>query len=248
MRIPPDYCLLGRKKSGVVTDGLQLWLDASDTPLSTEGEKQWTTNGNSITGYDALTYAEKVTGEDIRLYKQSEDLGDGVYYSLVHDGFVTVNSHTGFGRKYKSSIPSSFESKAVEGVWIISGKSITSINADMNCPVYGAYTYASEKYFVFDKPISGRVPIDQYADGLPHHYIFQINNGIKEIYIDGSLITAVSATNESLAIDGALNGYINQGFKGEIISFGCYRCYNKPLTQEEILKNYNYEKSLGRVN
>lgn len=247
MRIPPDYCLLGRRQSGVVTDGLQLWLDARDAPVSTEGEKQWTTNGNSITGYNAVTYADKVTGGDIRLYKPSDSGGNGVYYSLVHDGFVTVNSHTVLARKFKSSIPSSFASKAVEGVWSISGKSIKSNTSTENCPVYGSYTDNNHGYFVFDKTLEGFVPVEQYADGLPHHYIFQINNGIKEIYVDGNLINSASATNESLSINGALNGTINQGFNGEIISFGCYRCYNKQLTKEEILQNYAYEKSLGRV-
>lgn len=245
MRIPPDYCLLGRKKSGVVTDGLQLWLDASDAPVSTEGEKQWTTNGNSITGYNAVTYADKVTGGAILLSKPSGANGDGVYYSLVHDGFVTVNNHTVLGRKYKSSIPSSFASKAVEGVWITSGRNI-SHKTSTECPVCGVCVYQSN-YYVYDSPYTGGVPVEKYADGLPHHYIFQINNGIKEIYIDGNLISSASATNESLAIDGAINGTINQGFNGEIISFGCYRCYNKPLSPEEILQNYAYEKSLGRV-
>ena len=181
MRIPPDYCLLGRKKSGVVTDGLQLWLDASDDPVSTEGEKQWTTNGNSITGYNAVTYADKVTGGHIRLYKPSDSGGDGVYYSLVHNGFVTVNNNLGYSRKYNSAIQSSFESKAVEVVWSISGKSIKSNTVTENCPVYGAYTDYNHGYFVFDKTLAGFVPVEQYADGLPHHYIFQINNGIKEI-------------------------------------------------------------------
>ena len=245
MMMPPDYCLLGRKKSGVVTDGLQLWLDATDAPVSTEGEKQWTTNGNSITGYDAVTYVDKVTGGDIRLFKPSDANGDGVYYSLFHNGFVTVNNHTVLGRKYKSSIPSSFSSKAVEGVWITSGGNI-SHNTSTECPVCGVRVYQSN-YYVYDSSNTGGVPVEQYADGLPHHYIFQINNGIKEIYVDGNLINSASATNESLDINCALTGIGVGGFNGEIISFGCYRCYNKPLSPEEILQNYAYEKSLGRV-
>ena len=245
MRIPPDYCLLGRKKSGVVTDGLQLWLDAYDAPVSTEGEKQWNTNGNSITGYNAVTYADKVTGGDIRLSKPSDSSGADVYYSLVHNGLVTVNNQFGYARKYNSTIPSSFSSKAVEGVWITSGGRI-SHKTSIECPVCGVRVYQSN-YYVYDSSHTGEVPVEQYADGLPHHYIFQINNGIKEIYVDGNLINSANATNESLSINGALIGKTVQGFNGEIISFGCYRCYNKPLTQEEILQNYAYEKTLGRV-
>lgn len=242
---PPDYCLLGRKQSGVVTDGLQLWLDASDTPVSTEGEKQWTTNGNSVTGYDAVTYADKVTGGDIRLYKPSNAIGDSVYHSIVHDGFVTVNKDLSYERMSKSSIPSSFQSKAVEGVWITSGGSI-SHKTSKDCPVCGVRVYKSN-YYVYDRSNTGGVPVEQYDDGLPHHFIFQINNGIKEIYVDGNLINSASATNKSLDINCALIGRGVGGFKGEIISVGCYRCYNKPLSPEEILQNYNYEKSLGRV-
>lgn len=244
MRMPPDYCLLGRKQSGVVTDGLQLWLDASEAPVSTEGEKQWNTNGNSITGYNAVTYADKVTGGDIRLYKPSDVLGSSVYYSIVYDGFLTVNKNDTAERISTSSIPSSFESKAVEGVWITSGGNI-SHKTSRECPVCGVRVYHSN-YYVYDSSHTGGVPVEQYADGLPHHYIFQINNGIKEIYVDGNLINSASAKNESLDINCSLIGRGTGGFNGEIISFGCYRCYNKPLTQEEILQNYNYEKSLGR--
>ena len=34
---PPDYCLLGRKKSGVVTDGLICWIDGQDGLFFSDG-------------------------------------------------------------------------------------------------------------------------------------------------------------------------------------------------------------------
>lgn len=234
---PPDYCLLGRRQSGVVTDGLQLWLDARDAFTVTGSSKDL----GGIIGYTAVTFLDRVAGTEIQISAATGANGDGVFFYTEADGGFAVYSVTVYARYFVSSINSTILAKTVEGVW----KSDYIVTGD-NSPIYGVKTSKGLHYCLGNSTNSGIAHAD-YCDGLPHHYVFQINAGNAEIYVDGNLIKTTQTSVDNLSINGAIKGGIAQGNKGKIIDYACYRCYNRPLSESEIQKNYNYEKSLGRV-
>lgn len=60
---PLDECLLGRKKNGVVTDGLQPRLDARDDFTVTDSSN----DSGGIVGQSAITFLDRVDGEEIQI-------------------------------------------------------------------------------------------------------------------------------------------------------------------------------------
>ena len=84
-----------------------------------------------------------------------------------------------------------------------------------------------------------------------NHIIISIDNdNVAKIYVNGQYLKDYNVNsydnNDSYYSDGLYFGYSNTG-DSPLMSIGCFRYYNKALTENEVLQNFNYEQTITRV-
>lgn len=244
MRIPPDYCLLGRKKSGVVTDGLICWIDGQDGIYNTDNNSYFfdRATGNNIIitqnidGFiknnSKIAVSDNKTTiqflHDVTLYKAYID-------SIpIHRGNFTIELNSKITKSSQYSYTLGVSSKVVNHYGNLLGQQMVE-----NISGYGL-------------KIGTKFNVSTAINLLNTEY--QSTYNIMSVVQDGS--TAKLYVNGLYfgSVDGEFATSVVYPFfffldktKGDLIEIGSIKVYDKKLTESEILQNYAYEKSLGRV-
>ena len=84
-----------------------------------------------------------------------------------------------------------------------------------------------------------------------NHFIISIdNNGVGKIFINGEYLGNCNIknydNNSSLYNLGLYFGYNSSG-DVPLMSIGCFRYYNKALSETEVVQNYNHEQTINRI-
>lgn len=231
MRMPPDYCMLGRKKSGVVTDGLVSWIDGQD-------ELTVVSENNGIC--NVATIVDRVDGEECTAKQISGDMRYGVFSkegsffkqeaSYYHGVTITISKETAKTAKTIEAIISSenalrgFADRLKIGEKIV----FSGLNENMSVNYFGSS-------FSIPYPFE------------PLHIVGTIENGIGTIYVNGVKGTAGTSASAFDVTSLFSVAYDTWYTASAVQKIGAIRLYDRELTESEILQNYNYEKSIGRV-
>lgn len=221
---PPDYCLLGRKKKGVVTDGLVFWLDTADDFFNEVPR---------VDGWSSFSMIDRAFGRIIN-FTSPDDVSDR--FIRTEDGAIAT--------KYNKnpSVTLEEELQGIKTIEVVSKGLGSADNAKVFdnfivgkrnfYPFYSSYTAAKIEtaYSIIDET-SQKVGTGDIITGLPLLY----QNCSLEYCEVGAGATPVEAFTSSAVLNSAFDALYS------------IRVYNRFLSQDEILQNYNYEKSLGRV-
>lgn len=243
--------LLSSKNYPIVSDGLLFWLDGRDKLIGELIDDDY---------YVEATITDRSGNHSIKIYD-----GESSQYCRIRKskGFITQsNSNSNITRRGKWDIyPIVYGVKTVEIVW-------KKPNVLTNYYVAGMYslsTSVSSNVRFNGVPFIGDIAVR----GQTHHLVFTIfprkESGDVDVraYVDGQRIDytegSVSGYSDSIYIQNILTRYSSSSTThgssttgcdlafSDPISIGCVRMYDRPLTEKEILKNYAYEQSIGRV-
>lgn len=221
MRIFSDQLLLARKRLNVVTDGLVAWIDGRDgiqTPSS----------GNS-------SFLNRADNNRLEIVNNDNPSAGttSIYATVGSDGFMKID-----------------------------GSSIWFFRVSLSASVPSVRTTE-----IVLKPTNGATSMymlgngwNAYSDGQISQKSLTRLNSRQTTSLTGSLIhlTCVSTAsskvyrinNEVVATDSLSSSSTSTLTRFDSsggIYIGSFRVYNRALTAEELAKNYNYEKALGRV-
>jgi hypothetical protein len=218
----------------IVRDGLVLNLDA--TNLSSYP-------GTGTTWYDRSVYNNNGTLTNGPTYLQERGRG-----SIVFDGvndYVALGTYTGFGNINKT-ISVWFKVNSLIG----SSQRIITFPADNTITDTPAFTMNISNVGLLQCGIGGN-PYDGYNLNIGSYTIgtwttitTAISGNNITIYYTGSLVgtktnTGIVATNP-IGYLGRYNSYYNQPLSGSI---SAVQIYNRALSSQEVLQNYNSLKS-----
>ena len=88
------------------------------------------------------------------------------------------------------------------------------------------------------------------AKNWNHLIISTDNNNLAKIYINGQYLedyTLKNFDNNSAYYNSGLYFGYNSTGDVPLMSIGCFRYYNKPLSETEVVQNYNHEQTINRV-
>lgn len=236
---PLDECLLRKKTEGLVTRGLVLNVDGRN-------------------GIDGIAFGQGVYSGTL-----SDEFGNIV---LFNDGYkaISLKSDGVFYSFYK--ISGSYN--ALFSLYFPSPFTIQykSFDVVFKCGTQCKYTTFGNIYFptttTFQIADGDFSPICSYTGHYTTydriHLSSTISNGMINVYENGVLVHSEATsllhfpTRPGTTADPdcrVARPYMIQGGRDEerIVWMGAQRWYDRALTEKEILQNYNYEKSLGRV-
>ena len=234
MRIPPDYCLLGRKKNGVVTDGLIFWLDGRDDVVvqdasSTSGQTFLNRADNTYMSFDVSNVKNTV-------------LSDGLYYTLTQTWVsATTNISNPYGTYMSTEIvlgkikkESALYVVCNDGQYtdyhvFVGNKFGVQYKYNMHNPQPALYTLAELTY--------------------PVHLVLAFDGaGNAKIYLNGECVFSGNSGSEyapTTPIENPTKILKCTPRTGDTI--GAIRLYDRTLSDREVLQKKKKEKSLGRV-
>ena len=210
--------LWGRK--GIVTDGLKLWLDASNSLSYPGSGTTWydlSGNGNNGTVVNGVT-----------------PLSNSMQFDGVNDYVISNIPKAAYGSEFSVYMWVNMQgSQNTVGIWQ-AASSLSSGAPWILCQrVTGGFSFFLNRSY-------GGGPIT-----VPNNTFFlmglQFKNGIWEISVNGVIVqTRVNligdATASSLYLGNGYNGYFNGQINDTLI-------YTRALTPEEVLINFNATKS-----
>lgn len=219
---PLDECLLHKRKGGVVTDGLLFWLDASDDCLKVTP---------TYDGYKSVIFTDRISGSDVTFAPISTAENARI---VLDGGAVTTKYASGATAVLASSVSGI---KTVEIVAKVSANRVDifdklAIGQRVFYPFYSSSTGAKiETGNAATSATAHTVGTGNETDGNPILY----QNGTSVYTVVGSSAYAVDAFDSCTVISGDFDVLYS------------VRLYDRYLSESEILQNYNYEKSLGRI-
>ena len=212
--------LLLAKRASLVMDGLILWIDGRDAPLS----------GGSLTDRVTNTVKHRLT-----------PYGGTVTVAQTEDGLYTqiqIPGDTWFGRR-----DSDFSAEEAAGtVEIVVGGSgngfsaFTRLNSDYRGHI-GMSNDVVRYYWGDSDNTYDTIQTDRRAS----HIVAR--SGV--ITIDGQNYTNLRMQFNTVSFHIPL---IMRNKYGATATIGAIRAYNRVLSDDEILQNLAYEKSIGRIN
>lgn len=222
---PPDYCLLGRKKSGVVTDGLIFWLDTADDFFDAV---------QKLDGLSSLSFLDRVS-ERVINFTSTED--KSARFVRTEDGAIAT--------KY-NNLPSVTLEEELQGIKTIEIVS-KGIGSSYNAKIFDKFIVGKRNFYPFySSPTAAKIETDYsiVAETSQKVGTGDIITGLPLLYQNCSLeYCEVGASAKPVESFGSANVLRDSPF----YALYSIRVYNRFLSPEEILQNYNYEKSLGRV-
>ena len=259
MRLWDGELLTASKKSGVITDGLIAWVDGRD-PI---GGEPYKTTTSGIKHYINNPIVERVSGFNLKYTAigTANDYPANDRYVYITEGtlpgFYEINQtyhHYTWGKITSDGTDfGDFKGvKTMEAV-IRSGaiRTIPKIpnSTDSNGRISYASTWIGTVYHV------GIIYNGSYKDlgtkdsgFLNSVHVVATNEGGKGVlYVNGVRQNLGNPTKTIVDFSDAIY------FEGSSIGstrarwLGSLRFYNRDLTEKEILQNYKYEQSLGRI-
>lgn len=223
---PPDYCLLGRKKKGVVTDGLVCWIDGADYDLGTS------------------SFVDRVTNSVVPL----ETYADFEHTETVENGFMHTY-HTSYARYGTKKLTFDTPPMTIEFVGGSTQSERSYVAFGVFRDLYGKILNNTMRIGGFGVNRSYSVGTEDLnipmEDGKIYHLVLSYNDAGANLYINGEMI-GVSNIKKFENMN-PMGVFVGQPTHNGTHHFGCTRIYDRTLSDGEILQNYNYEKSLGRV-
>lgn len=231
MKRPVDLELFYKKKSGVVTDGLVSWIDGQD-------ELTVVSENNGIC--NVATIVDRVDGEECTAKQISGTMNKGIFSK--EDSFFKQEASYYHGVTITISKETAKTAKTIEAI-ISSENASNGLNSKLkigeNIVFYGRNANTSVNYF--GSSFSIPYPF------APLHIVGTIENGISTIYVNGVKGTAGTNASEFNVTSLFSIDYDTYYTYKAVQKIGAIRLYDRGLTESEIMQNYNYEKSLGRV-
>ena len=219
----------------IVTDGLVYHFDANDVKSAGIGTSTW----KNRTGSGNLDKSNLTEGDGVFSYNGDTSYTDlGSNYTLDKDAssiggwfkiidFTTLSgSHTQQARIFVTS--TSRNHLALIGFW----------NGG-----YGFENNVNSSPYEINSTNTAPIAAPEIAPGKWFNFILCFDSGTAYSYVNGKLITSVSSPNDlSIRYLGRSSSNTNypDAFYGDIANFSIY---NKGLTAEEVLQNYNATKS-----
>lgn len=237
MRMPPDYCLLGRRQSGVVTDGLIFWLDGRDDVVvqdasSTSGQTFLNRADNTYMSFDVGNVKNTVSS-------------DGLYYKLTQTWVsVPTNISNPYGTYMSTEV-------VLGNVKNISSCYMYVVCNDGTYTDYHVLVNNGTLTVQYKYNMHNPHPVLYTLEGLtyPSHIVLAFDGaGNAKIYLNGERVFSGNSGSEYAPTTPILNPTkILRCIPSTGDTIGTIRLYDRTLSDREILQNYNYEKSLGRV-
>lgn len=227
MIIVDEPAFMGRKSGGnnPVMDGLVLWFDAQDEPVNDRTLLDRVSNtGINASGVAEYRYSLVRNGVYINVMPNQAYSPSSYYFQLPQQlvGHPTV--------EYCVSVPvTGFPREA----WF--GQTSIMTNQDGN--------------LYYSHVLWGNIDITGVVNaGVPLHVVATFEDDKYALYINGER-RQVGSVVSSYTMNYVFQlPVFNQSSRPNgVIDIGSIRVYNRPLTAEEVLKNYAYEQSLGRV-
>ena len=199
-----------------------------------------TTDG-LIVHYPLTGTAEDITGSY-----------DGTEYSYNYIDNIEFGAVSNFSSNYYfvadiGSIPYNYTINFWTASSQDSGDASLSLGRGPNdSDQYGVMFYRMERFYGGDNTSSWAFITDQFTQylGTQLHMYTLTKNGIDfDVYIDGTLVDTVIASDEIVYINNLL--YLGRGYNSGFYAsrFRDVRIYDKDLTATEITDIYNYEKN-----
>lgn len=242
MKVWDSELLTAKKSGGIVTNGLTVWVDFFDTITDSKIQNR--------AGDDEITLSPSSW--------QS--------YFSQNNGFLRISAtgsaanHTYFNCEQNNTV-SSFEitgnlAHLNSGSYIAPAGNYNYWTGTSSTKVLGRYDANSRKMDVpyINAYYYGNIVIGDNEDVVKHYcFVRQENKKSYKIYVNGVLVTTSNDwrnyTDEFVATQIARFGdtrLTNDGSVGTDIA--SIRTYNRPLTDEEVVRNMQYEISTGRLN
>lgn len=225
-----DKFCVNKTYEGIVTNGLVLNLDAGFTPSYPTSGTSWYDlgpSGNTSTLTNGPTFTSSnggcvvLDGVDDYINCGSNLNLTGGFTCEIFVKFVTFNSSSGlFGQG------PTITNQGLHLVYTTGSRGL----------VFGMY-YNDADYGNNFRP----------SAGVWYHIVFtyDASNYAKNVYVDGKLLTPTSSTQNIYQGTGQLNIGATYSYAYDVanINISAARIYNRPLTNSEILQNYNAQKS-----
>lgn len=239
MRIK-DEAMFMRKSGGAnpVMDGLVMWYDARDELVDTIVQKYYDDKYFEATMVDRVS-GIRATHRDPN-YQRVLLQEDGLFYHV----FSRV--------EYGNEVAGSFDGY-VDGVKTV--EIVRNVGLDPQGTVlFGLKSwYSGGSVRLYNYPASPPNHIwTGYVQPLNtvEHIVCIIDNNYCDLYVNGEYKTKTKVNVDFLRFDSTSSFSLVApgGAPAQVVySIGSVKAYNRILTPEEIQQNYNYEKSLGRV-
>lgn len=229
---PLDECLLGRKKNGVVTDGLVSWIDGRDNLIVVSEY-----NGKHC---NVAKIMDRVDGEECVAKHINGNMLCGIFSK--EDSFITQGAYMYSGVTIGISKENAKTAKTIEAI-ISSEKALNGLNSALKIGENMVFSGRNANTSVHFFGSSSSIPYPF----SPLHIVGTIENGIGTIYVNGvkgTIGTSASAFEVQSLFRISYDTYY---LLYAVQKIGAIRLYDRGLTESEILQNYAYEKSLGRV-
>jgi hypothetical protein len=215
----------------VVTTGLQLYLDASNTKSFVSGSTTWfDLSGNRNTG----------------------SLGNGPVYNSANGGNILFDGTNDYVDFFAPNLGTTTTVEVWCNITSTTNKMIFGwLRYTLFCSSghIGFNTYNSDLYGISSTQVTALGLVNNWA-----HYVFEMRSDVSytnnKIYINGMPQTL----GQQLATENSANRNFNSGFgriaitRHELVTYfmpmncSSFKVYNRALSAEEVLQNYNATK------
>ena len=223
------------------TEGLLSWADFSDPITITRFYEK--------TNYGTLgTITDRATGENLTF---SHNVGS-IYFEQENN-FLNLYTEDVFSRN-KILSPSTPIQNCVVLEFVFADESYK--DSQRWCPYFSDHfcQYYSRDKFRADSLLGwGRGDLQSPLIGtdVPVHILYQFKDGYLDGYVNGTQLkhTQVNKNNFETTVLFSVSRQLKNGESNPTLPLriGSIRLYERPLTDEEIQKNLQYEISMGRL-
>jgi hypothetical protein len=234
-----------------VTDGLVFWLDAANNKSYTSGSLIWK---NLTRGSNSCSFNNAAPG---RMPEYSSTNGGEIKFNTTSSAFNSLGPSSNYPYPYHTFeiwVKSAGLGPGMTRVGLFGMDYARLIQIIPGTPDSIQYILASGSTTLFNPVVS--VPNTTFFDNIFHQIVCLRNTSSYEIYVDSTLIASGSAGNAGPGWDG-LNQYSalvaqlgnnpNNVFYRLSGSIAIAKIYNRGLTRDEVIQNYNAIKGrLGR--
>lgn len=240
MRIRDELVFMRKSGGGAspVMDGLYIWIDGQD-PLVT-------------CSTESVSLLNRATGTSIECDNPSI-YGRPDWYSFTNENnflklspiYLWTNKRYGrFDGVYGTTIPNTFEFSGYT-------ESPHTINFACLDNGYGGVQIKKNEWTrAYHNEADGwHIVNGTFAENTSHHYVLTTDGTTKKkckMYMDGLLVDEGVILNY-YSTDTPFLRITTENATYNSLYIGTSRCYNRALSEAEVQQNYEYEKSLGRV-